>query len=120
MNKWLKDNIMSTLTLAAIVGGVFYFSNIQQLFFSSPQIKYKTEEHVTNTDDLKLYRDRQKDSITEARHRAFQDSIDRVRDTLTKRNAVTTYQNKQRLDSVTILLKQMKESLEHTLEHVEH
>lgn len=120
MNKWLKDNIMSTLTLAAIVGGVFYFSNIQQLFFSSPQIKYKTETHVENTDDLTVFKNRQKDSVIESEYRRVQDSLNRERDTLQKRNAVTTYQNKQRLDSVTILLKQMKESLDHTLEHVEH
>jgi len=111
---------MSTLTLGSILGAVFYSGELKQLLFSSPQIKYKTEEHIANTNELEIFKRNQKDSIAEAKHRAFQDSIDRVRDTLTKRNAVTTYQNKQRLDSVAILLKQMKESLDHTLEHVEH
>lgn len=119
MKEWLKNNIVSTLTFATILGGVFYSAELKQLLFSSPQIKYKTEEHIANTDELQLYRASQKDSIEEARHRAFQDSIDRVRDTLTKRNAVTTYQNKQRLDSVALMIKELSKSVEHALQHVD-
>lgn len=119
MKEWLKNNIVSTLTFATILGGVFYSAELKQLLFSSPQIKYKTEEHIANIDDLKLYRDRQRDSIEEARRRAFQDSIDRARDTLTKRNAVTTYQNKQRLDSVASMIQELSKKIDHTLEHID-
>lgn len=119
MKDWLKNNIMSTLTLGAIVCASFYAGELRDLMFSTPEKKFRTESHVDNTDELTVYRNRQKDSIEEARHRAFQDSIDRVRDTLTKRNAVTTYQNKQRLDSVASMIQELSKKIDHTLEHID-
>lgn len=119
MKDWLKNNIMSTLSLGAIIGAAYYSSELKQLMFSDLQIKYKTESHVQNTDDLTVYKNRQKDSMAEVRHRAFQDSIDMVRDTLTKRTAVTAYQNKEKVDTLVNLVLEMKKNLDHALEHIE-
>lgn len=126
MKDWLKNNIVSTLTFATILGGVFYSAELKQLLFSSPELKYKTEEHIANTDDLFLFKKSQRDSIKEindsiaqAKHRAFQDSIDRVRDTLTKRTAVTAYQNKQKVDTILNIVIELKKEMQHALEHID-
>lgn len=119
MRKWLENNIMSSITLAGLIGVAVYYGDVKQLLFSNAGIKYKTESHVENTDDLTVFKNRQRDSIANAKHMAFQDSIDRVRDTLTKRNAVTTYQNKQKIDSALKILERMNKNIEHALEHVD-
>jgi hypothetical protein len=102
MNKWLKDNIVNSLTLTAIVGAAVYFGVVQGLWFTSPEIRVRTEDHVTNAKtERELFETL--DILDEAAEFTKKDSEenlkrDQERDTLVKRMAVTVYQLKSELD----------------------
>lgn len=103
--------IQVCIFVATVAGALVIYGEVvknqtedKHVQFSTPDIKVRTEHHVNGTDPVQEIRSEIQDSIAQARHRAFQDSIDMVRDTLTKRNAVTTYQNKVKLDTLEKLI----------------
>lgn len=111
----MKDKIKEYfpfVTWTMIAGGIWWLAqdqtNDSYRQFSTPEMKVKTETHVVNTDPIVILKANINDSLEkmkEDEHRRFQDSIDRVRDTLTKRNAVTIYQMKSKQDTLESLLK---------------
>lgn len=57
MRDWLKNNIMSTLTLGAIIGAAYYSNELRQLMFSTPEKKYETESHIEQKpNDVDVYK----------------------------------------------------------------
>lgn len=110
--------ILQGTTFLSVAGGIWWLATTMEqsknLQFTDQQIKVATEAHTLKIDPVQLAEQRIRDSIAHEKEleqekifRRVQDSLDSVRDTLTKRNAVTTWQNKRNIDSVKILLKKI-------------
>ena len=81
--------------------------------FSSPAMKIATEGYIEDVNAVDIVRQQMKDSIqhrndsiAEAKFRRVQDSVDAVRDSLTRLNTRMIYNNSRKSDSILILLKQ--------------
>lgn len=105
-------------TFLGVAGGIWWLATTQEqnksLQFSDQKIKVATETHTLKVDPVQLAEQRIRDSIAHEKElaqekifRRVQDSLDSVRDTLTKRNAVTVWQNRRNIDSVKLLLRQL-------------
>jgi len=93
---------MSTLTLGAIVGASVYFGAVRGLWFTSPEIRVRAEDHVTNAKtERELFETLDVlDTVADFAKRDSEENLkrDQERDTLVKRMAVTVYQLKSELD----------------------
>lgn len=71
MKEWLKDNIMSSLTLSAIVIGAVWYGASEERWFTDSKTKHKTEETIYSLDPIKLYGEYITDSIEEVHTQAW-------------------------------------------------
>jgi hypothetical protein len=121
MKKWLESNIMSTLSLAGIVGAAVYFGAVEGRWFSSPEKKYKTEEMIEDLDPVKLYGEYIIDSIEEVntqqyrREQKIVDSLFDIKlhrmDSLLRLNIYITNKGVKKSDT-------LNQNIEHAIEHV--
>jgi hypothetical protein len=65
MNNWLKNNIVSSLSLVTLLGLAYMAAKYEQRLFTEPEVKYETEKHVKSVDPVKLYGEYIADSIEE-------------------------------------------------------
>lgn len=113
IKKALKGFTTYALTPATVIYiAVFSTRHVEQaktVQFDTPVQKYETISRVSRlpgeSDQARAEILDSLDAIKENIFRQHQDSIDSVRDTLTKRNAVSTWRNERNIDTLKRLLK---------------
>ncbi len=65
MKEWFKDNLMSSLSLGAIVLAAVWFGQSQGLWFTSVENRVYTEKTIKDLDPIKMYGEYIMDSIEE-------------------------------------------------------
>ncbi len=99
MKKWFENNIMSTVSLGAIIAGAIWFGDIKNLMFTNVKLKVNTEDYIIRKpsaadEKMSIYMDSVNNAnAIESRHK--RDSLGRVRDSISLLNADQIYQIKE-------------------------
>jgi hypothetical protein len=104
MNKWLKDNVVSSLTLVAIIGAAVYYGEVKELMFPDVTTKVRTIDHTNNAkSEQELYQTlKVLDTVADFAKKDSRENLkrDSIRDDMVQRNTVTIFQIKQKQDTI--------------------
>lgn len=110
MKEWLRDNIVSTLTLAAMLAAAYFASQYEGRLWTTTESRVLGEDHVTNSKSEKDLYDELKtlDSLNDfAKKDAIENlTRDSIRDDKVERNSVSIYRIEKDQDTIKKLLKQ--------------
>lgn len=116
MKEWLKDNLISSLSLGAIVLAAVYYGKVQDLMFPDSTTKVRTIDHVNGAKtERELFETLDiLDTVADFAKKDSKENLkrDSIRDDQVRRNTITIYQMKQTQDT-------MFKELKHALEHVD-
>jgi len=99
MKEWLKDNLISTITLGAIVAAAIWYGKIESLIFPDPETAVRTIDHVKNAKtERELFETLDiLDTVADFTKKDSKENLlrDSIRDAEVKKNSVTIYQMKE-------------------------